>query len=248
MAVRPVKRGSPHFSEADLTACLRMNPYLRCIAGHSIVPYRSLGRYDGTVSYITQLREPVARAVSQVRFWNARMGKNFDAEAFLDHHTAANLQTRKIAGNDDVNAAKQIIRERFLLAAAVDQFDEMVVLLSARLGVPLEMMTYTTQNRARPTSDNALPDGFVDRLQEINEIDTELYRWVREDLFRDYVDAYQGDFNESLSKLKSVQDTGSRHHARNMVDFLYRNLYVKPVSGGWRMINGLPYRGSYGLE
>lgn len=248
MAVRPVNRGSPHFSEADLSACLRINPFLRCIAGHSIVPFRSLGRYDERIRYITQVREPVARAVSQFRFWNARMGKDFAADDFLKHHTAANLQTRKIAGSDDIEAAKQIISERFLLASAVDQFDEMLVLLADKLGIPLEMMVYSPQNQAASIRNDELPDGFIDRLREINEIDTALYQWIRKELFTDYVATYSGDLADSLSTFAEMCNNARCFTVRNSVDFVYRNTYVKPVSGTWRVINGLPYRGSYGSD
>lgn len=246
MAVRPLHPGSGHFfTTRDLRAVRKFNPFLQAIGGHSVVPHSDLLRGPEQIKFITQLRDPVARAVSHYRFRVRRMNKQPDPAEFLRHDSIRNFQVRKIAGKEDLTLAKDILREHFLLAGTVHQFDEFLVLLAKKLCLPLEMFTYSERNVASSTAHQELPGDFTERLRERNELDRQLCEWIESDLWPEQIAEYPGNFTADLEQFQSLQKATSQPITRPLIDSIYRNTYIKPVTGMIRLWNGLPYSGSY---
>lgn len=246
VAVRPYDPGHGHyFSLADLRVVRRCNPWVRAIGGHSVVPHSDLVTGPHSVRFITQLRDPVARAASQYRFWVSRLDQEPDPDSFLQHHASRNFQVRKIAGAENLDLAKSMIRKHFLLAGTVSRFDEFLVLLARSLGRPLEEFVYERKNiaSARPGTD--IPDDFHARLRSRNELDQALYDWVDSELIPEYIDRYGPDFAADLAKFQALQKDHTPTVLHRWIDSIYRNGYLKPVTGLLRLRNGLPYSGSY---
>jgi len=223
-----------------------MNPFLECISGHAVVPHGELHQLGSRIQFITQVREPIARAVSQYRFWVGRMHKDVEPGEFLAHHTASNFQVKKIAGSEDLDLAKKIIAEKYLLAGTVEQFDEFLVLLAGVLQLPPESFLYQKKNEARARAKVEVPPRFLEELSERNGLDKELYQWIRTDLFDRYISQYGDDFQENLFSFKALQEKTTAPLVSSGIDFVYRNAYWKPLSGLVRTVHGLPYSGSYG--
>jgi hypothetical protein len=247
--VRPMhERDTRFFTSRDLNTAQLLNPFLLGIGGHSIVPHGDLLSASRGLAFITQIREPVARAASQYRFWVNRMKVEGSWQAFLEHPASQNFQVKKIAGCEDLDLAKENIEQHFLLAGTVDQFDEFLVLLAKKLGMPLHLFTYSIQNVDAQPKQITLPDLFYDRLRERNMLDQQLYEWVRTAMYSKYIADYSGDFSSDLDDFRNLQHAPLRPKARISIDWLYRNGYLKPVSGLIRLFNGLPYSGSYSTE
>jgi hypothetical protein len=174
------------------------------------------------------------------------MNKNVEPEEFLDHPTASNFQTKKVAGAEDIELAKKTISEQYLAAGTVERFDEFLVVLARKLGLPLCRFTYEKRNEARPGNGITIPAGFADELARRNTLDLELYRWVDAELYDSYVARYDGDFSSDLQKFLVLQRTESPPTSPYLIDYVYRNAYWKPVTGAIRTLHGLPYSGSYG--
>ena len=225
---------------------LRVNPFLACVAGHSVVPWGELGE-SRRLAYITLLRNPVDRAASQYAFWVQRMGKKIPAETFLEHPTAGNFQVKKIAGHPDLEEAKRILQERFLLVGTVELFDEFLVMLAARLGLPAERFVYRVKNTASGRGPLSLPAGFRDRLAEINQLDAALYSWVQRELLPRYRAEFQGDLVDAVAEFRCAVGTNQDFTWRRPLDLIYRNVWMKPLTGIIRLANGLKYDGSYAV-
>ena len=233
-----------HATLQDLQITSRINPFLACVSGHSVMPWGELGE-SGQLTYITLLREPVARVVSQYSFWVQRLGNMVPPEHFLDHPTAGNFQVKKIAGRPDLDEAKRILKDRFLLVGTVENFDEFLVLLGARLGLPATRFVYREKNTAAERGALPLPDDFRERLAEINQLDAALYAWVQQELIPSYRADYPGDLAEDLAAFRRRLSAGPRMTWRRPVDLIYRNAWMKPLTGIIRMANGFSYNGSY---
>lgn len=245
-SVRPMHSRKQHyFTRRDLKTAKLLNPFLRAIGGHAVVPHGDLVENDASLQFITQVRDPVARAASQYRFRVNRMNFEADWRAFLDHPVATNFQVRKIAGRDDLDLAKNTIRERFLLAGTVENFDTFLVLLADRLDMPLHLFTYDVQNVGRTHQKLDMPSGFFTRLKEQNQLDQGLYDWVNAELVPELIAGYSGNFANDLESFQILQRSSDRPLVGPLIDSVYRNAYLKPVSGLIRMANGLPYLGSY---
>ena len=247
-AVRPLQSGTGHyFTYRDLVTFKKCNPFLRAIGGHSVVPHTDLVSFSPQIKFITQVRDPVARAVSQYRFWVNRMNEKPDTDAFLAHHASSNFQVRKIAGVDDLELAKEMIRRYFLLAGSVRQFDEFLVLLAGKLRMPIEWFTYERKNIAREDGHAVLPGDFSAKLRERNQLDQALFDWIETEYFPDLVANYEGDFAANLRKFRTLQARHARPRLALCIDSMYRNAYIKPLTGLIRLAHGLPYSGSYAL-
>ncbi len=73
------------FTARDLRASKRLLPDLRCIAGHAVKPYADLSSAHECVLYVTVLRNPVRRYISQYQHWRERMRRKVEFKEFLEN-------------------------------------------------------------------------------------------------------------------------------------------------------------------
>lgn len=248
-SVRPLHSDSNfYFTARDLRTIRKCNPLLRAIGGHSVVPYGDLIDGSHSIRFITQLRDPVARAISQYRFWVNKKIDQSGPDAFLQHPVSHNFQVKKLAGCENLDLAIENVTNHFMLAGTVEDFDAFLVLLAQQLDMPLERFVYRKQNV--DTTDRALkiPKTFKDHLRECNQLDQRLYDWVKTEFLADRVDNYAGNFPADLKKFQTLQQAVPHRTVAPIIDSVYRNAYLKPVSGLIRFLNGLPYSGSYAVE
>jgi len=226
-----------------MTLCI--NPFIQCIGGHAVRPAGNLEAVCLGIRYITLLRDPVRRYVSQYRQWVEVMGKTISFEEFLETEEVANFQTKKIAGGEDVALAKDILLNRFLLVGLVEQFDEFLVLLSRKLRPMVFDPTYRTQNVSR---DKSTSDRIVRRhhakIVKKNKLDIELYDFVKKEIVPANIRWYGNGFSGDVDRFKRGRITSART-VRTFLDYAFRKLYVEPVGSMIRILNGLPGKGSY---
>jgi len=240
---RPLRRESCGvFTSSDLRAVRKILPALRCIAGHSVVPHSDLL----CVNYITLLRDPVKRYLSHYQHWVERKGRQMPFEAFLELDEMRNFQTKKIAGSDDVDKAKAILRDRFSLVGFVETFDSFLVLLAALTDLPSHLFQYVEENRALNTIVRKPDyDCYMPAILQNNAHDLDLYSYVKEVLFPSYIVRHGRGFQSELESFVSGNISRGGKSQRHLLDYILRKLYLEPITGGLRAVRGLPYRGSY---
>ncbi len=174
-------------------------------------------------TYITVLREPIDRLVSlyyysrdtpHAFYHSHAQGKTI--EQFLldtELHELDNGQLRFIIGNETdffldrsgygccdqqlLDRGKRILREEFLLAAPLDQFDAFVLLLGRELG--WRHSYYLRQNEGQSGSRQPISEDLRRQLEIRQRWEIELYRYVRE-LFAEKVSAAGVDFERELTQ------------------------------------------------
>jgi hypothetical protein len=199
------------------------------------------------LQFITLLRDPVARAVSQYRFWIQKMGSSMTPQEFLEHPVSANLQVRKIAGRDDVLRAQRMIEDRFMLVGAVERFDEFLVLLARLLDMQPKQFAYYKKNLSSERGPLPLPEGFEARLAERNQLDRELYDWVLKEALPRFRRQAHCNLDQEIAAFRDACSSVDEHRHREWLDLAYRNLYMKPATGIIRFANGLSYSGTYAV-
>jgi hypothetical protein len=245
-AVRPMQMTvDNNFSINDLRTMYRLNPFLRCIMGHSVVPYGELSAAEIPIRFITQVREPVGRTLSQYRFWVEKMHKKIGLDEFLSHPTTSDYQVKKIAGEANLELAMEILERKFLLAGTVDRFNDFLVLLAGKLNMPLSQFTYSQQNVAPKDKQDSIPDRTITRILEQNQLDKALHEWIGTAIIERDIAEYGKNFSRDKGEFLSLQESPSGNQIKRTIDSAYRNCYLKPVSGAIRLANGLPYFGSY---
>jgi len=174
----------------------------RLIKGHlSFGFHRHL---PGRSTYITFLREPVARALSFYHYARSHpehylyplLGDDHvDLKILLRQRTPTthelfNLQTSMVAGDewDDperpadraaLERAKQNLRSHFDVVGLTEEFDTSLGLLRRRFGWKVRFYTRKNVTRRKDQIDNLDPETHS-LLREANALDIELYQFARE--------------------------------------------------------------------
>jgi len=241
--VIPSSKNSMLIDANDLARVRSLRPKCASIAGHSVRAYSdiSAGEYD--LQFYTLLRDPIKRYISDYRHFVEVLDYPDDFSAWLHRDDRCNFQTKAIAGCDDVALAKELLVSRFMLVGLVEQFDGFLLNMRESLG-PLRFDTrYEISNAA--VARNSRQSSSVDfdrysrQISQRNELDIELYNFVRDSLIPDQA-SRQGNGAEAPASRWSL-------FANNWLNFLYRNMVYKPAVGrmpfrGHSLPAYLPYR------
>jgi hypothetical protein len=248
--VRPLFKASDcTFGRRDLRVAMRVNPGLRCVAGHSIKAFSGLEADGRRVRYVTILRDPIKRYLSQFQYTVEQRNEGHSFEQFLRNDWFTNFQTRKFSRTGDLDEAKQVLAEQMSLVGTSDRFDEFLVMLKRQLEPFPFDPTYRDKNLAK----NTLPlDELLlrhrDDIYERNSKDLDLYRFAVEELRPRFAAEFGSDLESQVAAFRFANSacasrTGAR--LRPYVDYVFRRFYLMPVTGLVRMRHGLPAAGSY---
>lgn len=157
--------------------------------------------------YVTFLREPVERALSQ--YYSMKTQRSLEDFA-ARRNLVENVQTRMLSDVVDPAArvdeevleqAKRNLDTGFAAFGLSERFDESLVLVTRRLGLGEE--GHVPQP---PTPGHApeAPSKLKDLADELNEFDNQLYRWACERFSR-IVDEESVDFELALADLRATK-------------------------------------------
>jgi Galactose-3-O-sulfotransferase len=192
---------------------------VRLIEGHTIYGlHRCLPR---PAVYATLLREPVARVISGYGYIRRRPGHPLHAlshrlslDEFLRSGNALQLdngQTRAIAGDtrtafgecthELAESAKRNIEEHFAVVGLTEWFDESLLLMRRAFG--WRNVHYVPANVSRRSRSSREVDTRTRRvIEELNQLDVELYEWTRERVGLT-IEA-ESDLDEELRRFRAV--------------------------------------------
>jgi len=237
--VRPLSQSSNGiFSAKDLRASLKVNPFIQSFGGHSVRPIGDLyDAYPGT-RFLTILRDPIRRYISQFLYGNAVLKLNNTFEKFLADESTHDFQTRKIAGSSSIETAKALLAKNFLAVGIVEQFDNFLTVLASRL----QPRPFDTWHEARnvgvyASAEVELFARYETVIRSVNQADIELYEHVR--------DNCRAQSRAPNVEVPDVRTSRLRRLSRSYLDGALRKLYYEPVTGAIRKVRGLPMKGSY---
>ena len=226
------------FSARDLELSLRINPWLWAFGGHAVRPFGDLCEVFPNIRFVTILRDPVRRYISQYLYGNAVLKLNVTFDQFLADERTHDFQTRKIAGQASLQLARDILEKRFLAVGLVERIDQFLALLATRLAPERFNGAFETRNAGSYAREEAeLFDAYGWEIRQVNQLDAALYRHVESLLASDGV-IPTGDGTP-------VGEMGFCDRVKYYVDGAFRKAYYEPVSGLVRISNGLPMKGSY---
>lgn len=237
------KESNGIFQTPDLNILLKINPFLKSIAGHSLLPHGDLLKSAKRIKFITLLRDPVERYISQY-LYNVSMnnyGHSFDD--FLNDPDSFNKQTRTISGSDNLFQAKTILKEHYFLVGTVEEFDNFLFILQRKL-LPQGFNTYYRKiNVARKQSPIRINiqnkfNKYYDKIKDRNSLDIELYRFVKNHLFEE--EKIKADVINFQNNLNGTRDISLI--LKQNIDYLFRKIYYKPFLHIIRKINNVSVR------
>lgn len=172
------------FDRSELEFARKIFPRLRSIGGHNI-PTPTKTFHGSEFLFATFLREPTIRTVSgyQQVIKEGRTTLPFDQ--WIRNEKFHNEQVRAVAGSDDLDEAKRILRDRYQFVGITEQFAASVRVFQKLC--PYRIDPRYMKRRVAPGNGVArdlLSDPSSRRLlQQANERDAELYEYVRGEVF-----------------------------------------------------------------
>ncbi len=172
-------------------------------------------------TYITMLREPVARLLSSYYFAlrrplnplhrklkRERLGVEDCIRLFPDRN---NTQCRFIAGvkntaiGDErlLDMAKENLTKSFSVVGISERFDESLILISQTFGWTISTYQNHKVAKTRPIADRQL----VDLVSEYNRLDVELYEFGK-NLFEQSLRNNEGAIKTGLATLRAIPSPG----------------------------------------
>lgn len=208
----------------------------RLIKGHIYFGFHRL--VPGISTYVTFLREPVARALSFYSYARSHSDhylyqllteERLGLRTLLERGTTAelfNLQTRMIAGESNLDRsldrsalerAKQNLETNFCFAGLTERFDASLILLSRTFdwSLPFYVRKNVSRKKSRPESIDAQTHAL---LRQANALDLELYEFAQK-LFDAQLRNAGNSFEHDLRRFQRLNFLGARayQHYENLI-------------------------------
>jgi hypothetical protein len=165
--------------------------HVSCIQGH--FPYGVHHFFSIPCTYITMLREPIDRIISEYYFIRSRPKHNqyqkvnrMSLEEYQKQPEIMNQQTRFISGHIEntitevqLEQAKENIQKYFSIVGITEMFNESLFLMKKKFG--WNDIFYEKQNvtKNRPPKEE-LPASTIDSILKNNSFDVELYQFSKQ--------------------------------------------------------------------
>ena len=177
------------FTKKMLQRLIQQYPNIKGIGGHTLRPYLDYESCikNNNISYITFLRNPIDRYLSHFNYQNAVMGKDRKLEEFIEHEEFSNFQTKKIAGNNNIDEAKSILTNDFDFVGTTEYFKESIQLLIEKFPLILNNNYIFNKNVAN-ISDyryqhlTNISSDILNKIKNQNKNDLILYDFVTNEL------------------------------------------------------------------
>lgn len=210
----------------------------------------------GPATYVTLLREPIRRALSDYHYVTSTPGhpihehvKDLSLVQYFESGITGQLsngQVRLLSGDNlpddtgvpsnrrmeraDLEKAQAHLKDGFAAVGIQERFDETLLLFRRRLG--WRWPFYVRENvTTRPYRRENIDPGDLDRIRELNLLDLELYEAVRT-MFDQVVSAEGGVFARDLAVFRILNRAWG---------FLARNLPPSLRQAGGRVWRGLTH-------
>ncbi len=171
------------FGQDDLNLTRKLFPALRSIAGHNLIDPLQLAVPDPF--YVTFLREPVARVISQYRdsctLGNNRLSFEESLRTLEDYE---NLHVKLMAGERNLDKAKRFL-ERCAFVGLTEKFDLSLHVLEKlspyKLNLKYVRRRVTPAHAPKVTLDT--DDRMLEMARACNRLDLELYSFAANEIF-----------------------------------------------------------------
>ncbi len=176
---------------------------LKSISGHWLRYDTELHFFFPKVKYITFVRDPVSRFISLyfhiIRTWDPELKFN-EWTLGAGRPELNNFQTHFIAGSEDLETAKKILKNNFFFVGKAERFDESLCLLKNMIDGPFDIryepLRVSKHNKEEFLNNEKNFKAF-NRLRANNTLDLKLNDFIEEELFPLYKKKYgyiQPDF------------------------------------------------------
>ncbi|MGM0649323.1 MAG: sulfotransferase family 2 domain-containing protein [Bacteroidota bacterium] len=185
------------FTQKDLDYAKQIFGKIKCVSGHNLVePTRHLN--EPGLMFLTFLRDPITRSASFYQDHCLRGKHKVSFEAWMNDDNKHNMQTKMIAGGEDVEKAKRLLRDYYFFVGLTERFDDSLKLLSIVCPEKLNLK----YKKKLMVQDNSIKNELINTtktlqiLKDTNKLDLELYNYVSNDLFPERLKAHDKELDK----------------------------------------------------
>ena len=221
---------SSEFSLSNLKLLKLINPFLNGFGGHttrSYLEYETL--FDKKLFYFTFVREPISRYMSHFNYQYQVMNIKWNINDFINDERFNNFQTKRIAGESNLEKAKEQLRTKFNFVGMTEFYNESLLILKELLGNKKFKINYEKKNEIKHKQNLLLFDSFKEEQKKNiianNEIDIELYKYVKNELFPQYQKKYTGNLQSDTINFVKSNKIFQYSKFKLILMFFYRSIH-----------------------
>ena len=161
---------------------------VRVISGHQIRPFVNFESYESNLIWMTFIRHPYKRYVSQYIHHTKRLGSIHNDLSFRDwikKYNTSNYMVKFIAGVEDLELAKEILTNKFEVVGLTEELELSINMMRA-IFLDKKFTAPSLINRNK-TMDNNFKNYLLinelDLIKKNNDLDIELYNFVKKEIW-----------------------------------------------------------------
>jgi len=211
-----VRTEKVNFTPDDLYTLLRLNRNIKAISGESLRSVTKLESICPDLKYITFLRDPIERYLSHYNYGRLRNFHKLSLEERIKIRGEMDYQVKFIlgaqnrkemdfkAGLKEIEKARKIIMNDFAFVGLVEKFDESLILMKKILNLRNFDLRYQRMNvtTKKIITKDDIPNHLMKELEKANEVDYDLYRFVKKELFKKQKNKYVGNIIEDINNFR----------------------------------------------
>lgn len=185
------------YGEKDLSFARKIFNKPKALSGHNLIDPASNIREPGA-QIVTVLRDPLTRCASHYQDEVLRGNLKLSFKDWIDKGAHQNLSVKIIAGSDDLEKAKELLKNSYHWVGITERFDESLRLLNIQIDEPLNLRYRRMITAGSNGIKNTLLSDPVslDLLQKHNKLDRELYDFAMEEIFLPSIEKHKDEMSK----------------------------------------------------
>lgn len=224
------------YRASDFRRDLRIHPRIRSLSGHALKAHSDLDEVGIPIKWYTLIRDPAKRFLSlyQHQYSRGRDQYRIPFQEWMETFVRTNQMVRWIAGEEDLEAAKQLIDEKFAFVGVMEKYDASLVLLKRAVGMPRLNIGYERPVNKAPNEEVrnqilASYDKYRDEVEQRNVLDRALYDFVMRTVWTEHAERFGIEELDAAVQTEVGRTVGPLRKLRFLENRIYRNLVYKPA-------------------
>ena len=175
MAARHRVGSASTYRYEDLVADAKIFPTLACITGHSLKPFIDFREFEPRLKWFTFLRDPVKRFISHYVHQRTSGIERYqmDLNQWAATFNRTNTQVQWVAGECDLDAAQQILEEKFSFVGFTETFEKSMTAFVNEF--KLSDLNCEIRKRLMTGRDNRIRDEILEHFDRYQRHDCCMY-------------------------------------------------------------------------
>ena len=230
-----IPRKGQIYTYSNLKEDLQIYKDPSCIAGHYLKPFVDFKEFNDKMEWFTFLRHPIKTFISLYVHQFTGKDAKYKIE-FSDWMTKFNRKNRMvnwIAGENNLEKAKEIIEKKIKFIGITEKFDESLILLKEKFN--FKSISYVRRMKTRdPLLISNITNNltrFEDQIMLNNSLDFELYHYVLNKIFPAQIESIGYNKFSKLLEMKQNTFVNKDINAKKINQITYklkRNFVYKP--------------------